>query len=94
MATKPRIVRLRKGKTPEDSQLVRTLISMLELARAGKLLGYAMVTLTQADDGQKTRLAEAACVLDDHDKHHLLGGIRRMELNFIRRNWPDEDDAL
>jgi hypothetical protein len=66
---------------------------MLELAREGKLLGYAMVTLTEAHEGKKIRMTELASALHDEDKHHLLGGIRRMEMNFMKRSWPEDADA-
>lgn len=88
MRTKPKIVRLKQGVVPDDSRFIATLVFLLEEARRGKIRGYACAFI--AGDGGNCQLVEGADVLDEHDANALLGAMRRMELAFIRRQFPDD----
>jgi hypothetical protein len=75
---------------PDDDTFIYTLVRMLDMARRGEVIGYAMVFLIE--EGDRWRMCEAACASAEEDPHMTLGAIRRMERNFIRRTWPDEED--
>lgn len=79
---------------PDDTNFVPTLVWVLEQARLGKVVGYAMVVSVEheAEDGPSRRCIEAAMAWDETDRHHVLGLIRRMEINYMKRTWPDEDE--
>lgn len=72
--------------TPSSS---KPLVWVLGQARAGKVKGYAMVFVVDTVEGRE-RTIEAAKSFEDIDKHHILGGIRRMEVNYMRREWPED----
>jgi hypothetical protein len=42
------------------------------------------------DVGYAERTIESARTFEDIDKHHVLGAIRRMEANYMRREWPED----
>lgn len=84
---KLKVVKFPKPKVADDSQFIETLVWVLAQARAGKVKGYAMVYVVDGDDGART--IEAAKAFDGIDRLHVLGGIERMKLNFIEREWKD-----
>lgn len=86
---KPRVVKFPNPKIADDTRFIQTLVWVLEQARAGKIKGYAMIFDVDQAPGPK-RSIEAADVVDHELSHHLLGMIRRMEGNFIERQWPKE----
>lgn len=93
MAKRPRIIRFPKAKVADDSQFVETLVWVLSQARKGSILGYAMVFMVKEDGHVRTIEAAKSFDRDDDrdDRLHVLGGMRRMELNFIKREWPEEE---
>lgn len=92
MRTKPKIVRLKKGVVPDDSRLIATLVFLLDEARRGKIRGYAAVFITgdSGGDSGNCQLVEGADILNESDANALLGAMRRMELAFLRRQFPDD----
>jgi hypothetical protein len=72
---------------PDDSNFVSTLVWVLEQARLGRVVGYAGVFTIEAEGGEYRRCIEMAKAWDDTDAHHVLGLIRRLELNYIERTW-------
>ena len=88
MTAKPKIVRLRRPKVSPDSRFIETLVYLLDLARSGKAHGYAMVFLV--GDDKACKLVEGSDALTEHDTNALLGAMRRMELGFIRRHFPED----
>ena len=88
---RPKVVRLKKPKVDDDDVFIRTLVFVLDMARQGKTKGYALVY--DIDDEEGRRTCEAACVLEDEEYSsralYLLGGIRRMEINFMDRVWGE-----
>ncbi len=85
-----KVVRLRKPKIDPDSEFIRTLVWALDLARQGKVYGYAGVFYVEEDDGSEA-VVEIADVMDKCDRLKMLGAIRRMEHNFIKREYGEED---
>lgn len=84
-----KVVKLRKPKVPDDSLFIETLVNVLDQARQGKVIGYAMVYIVESETG--TRTIEAAKSLREmEDRLIVLGGIERMKANFMAREWPDE----
>lgn len=85
MVKKPKIVKLRKAKVPDDSQFIETLVWVLDQARQGKIKGYAMTFIVEQE--KATRTIEAASALEDAEyRLQLLGTIRCMEMNFMKCN--------
>lgn len=79
---------------PDDSNFVSTLIWAIEQARLGKVIGYAMVfgVEYEAKDGEpRRRFIEAAKAWDEVDDHYVLGLIRRLEMNYSARTWPEDE---
>lgn len=76
---------------PDDSNFVSTLVWVLEQARLGRVVGYAGVFTIETEDGQVRRCIEMAKAWDDGDEHHVLGLIRRLEANYVKRTWGGED---
>lgn len=85
---RPKIVRLRKGKVPDDSRFVETLVFLLEQARNGEVHGYAAVFIV--GDDKNCKIVEGSDIAQEHDANAMLGSIRRMELAFIKRNFPED----
>jgi hypothetical protein len=48
-----------------------------------------MVFVVVTPEGRE-RTIEAAKAFEGIDKHHILGGIRRMQANYMRREWPED----
>lgn len=71
---------------PDDSNFVPTLVWILEQARLGRVAGYAGVFSIDDEDGTR-RCIEFAKVWGNTDRHHVLGLIRRMEVNYMARTW-------
>lgn len=86
---KLKVVKFPRAAVPDDTQFIETLVWVLNRARQGKIRGYAMVYQVEADDGT-VDFIEAATAIDTQDRCHILGGIRRMEFNFMRRQWPED----
>jgi hypothetical protein len=74
---------------PDDTNFVPTLVWLLEQARKGEMVGYAILYTVETEDGNR-RCIEGAKAWQDGDKHHVLGLIRRMEAGYVSRTWPDE----
>lgn len=77
---------------PDDTNFASTLVWVLEQARLGRVVGYAgifSVEYETADGVTMRRCIEMAKAWDDGDEHHVLGLIRRMELGYIKRTWPE-----
>lgn len=76
----------------EDRTFVNTLVWLLGEARRGNVVGYAIVCTIETQNGTETRqkCIEAAKAWSDGEEHHVLGLMRRMELSYINRTWPDE----
>jgi len=92
---KLKVVRLRKPKVPDDSGFVATLVWALAMARAGKIRGYAMVFVVEGEGHSRTieaamSLAGAADEDGGTNKLVMLGAIRRMEANYMAREWPED----
>lgn len=85
MAKKAKLVRLPRSKVDPESEFVRTLVWVLDMARRGKVRGFAMVYVVESDDGLRT--TEAADAFEQNDRLHVLGAMRRMEHNFMKREW-------
>jgi hypothetical protein len=84
MARKPKIVRLKKGKIPDDTKFIETLVWVLDQARQGKIRGYAMAFVV--DQEERIRTIESACSLPDNESRlQLLGTMRCTEVNFMKR---------
>ncbi len=84
MTKKPKIVKLRKTKVPDDSGFIETLVWVLNEARKGNIRGYAMAFIVKQEESIRT--IEAAKTLDDNEHRlQLLGTMRCMELNFMQR---------
>lgn len=79
----PKIVRLRKPKVADDTQLVETLVWLLDRARSGKCTGYAIVCEI---DGASI---ECASPFSELDRLHVLGMIEKMKMSYCRREWPE-----
>jgi len=92
MRRRLKVVRLKKPVIPDDTQFIETLVWVLDLARSGKIKGYSAVFIVLYDETDRT--VEMTCVPDDEERNgntlRLLGGMRRMESNFMRRVWGDE----
>lgn len=86
---KLKIIRFPKPKVDPDGVFIKTLVWVLDQARQGNVRGYAMVYVVEGEDGQRT--IEAAKSFEGLDRHHVLGAIRKMEANYMRREWPDAD---
>jgi hypothetical protein len=91
--SRPKVVRFKKPIVADDSKFIETLVWVLSQARKGKLIGYAMVygVETSEADGPHQRLSEAAMAFKEIDNMTVLGMIRRMESNYMRRTWPEDD---
>lgn len=89
---KLKVVRLRKPKVPDDSGFVATLVWALAQARAGNIKGYAMVLDVEGEGHRRTIEAAMSLAEDDGgtNKLVLLGAIRRMEVNYMAREWPED----
>lgn len=87
---RPRLkpIKFPKAKIADDTKFVETLVWVLNHARAGNILGYAMVYIVKGDEGRKT--IESASVLDSSNRLEMLGAIEGMKLNFVKREWPEE----
>lgn len=86
-----KVVRPFKNKVP-PGVFIETLVMMLDLARRGKIRGYALTFIV--DDGEtKIHTSEAADVIDRADAFKMLGAMRRMEHRFMRDEFPEHDDA-
>jgi len=86
----PKLVRLKLPKVPDDDIFIETLVWLLGKARNGEVKGYAMVCIIEGEDGQET--IEASKAFTGEDRHHVLGAIRRMEINYMAREWPADED--
>lgn len=84
-----KLVKFPKPKIETDTVFLNTLVWILDQARKHKISGYALVYVGEDDDGH-IRTIEAAKAFDEEDKHHVLGAIRRMEYNYMSREWPSE----
>lgn len=74
---------------PDDTNFVSTLVWVLEQARLGNILGYAMVFSVDGENGMKC--IEAAKAWESEHEHHVLGLIRRLEQNYVARTWPEDE---
>jgi hypothetical protein len=89
----PKIVEL-PAAPADDTKFIKTLVWALDEARKGRIRGYAFVFNVENDE--RRRLIECAWVPEDDDGSktdeatELLGAIRRMELSYIKRAWPEE----
>lgn len=85
---RPKLIKFTKSKIPDDSQFIETLVWVLDNARNGKIRGYALIYVVDKDGCQRT--IEAAKQFEDLDKMTVLGAIRRLEHNYVRREWPED----
>ena len=85
---RPRLLKFKKPVVSDDSKFIETLVWVLERARAGKIKGYALVFVVDGSEGEKT--IESAKAFEEIDNMTVLGMIRRMEHNYMRRTWPEE----
>lgn len=85
---KPKLVRLRKPKVDPASTFISTLVWILDKAGADRVEGNAMVYVLRNDDGS-TDVTECADVFGKDDRLMGLGAIRRLEHNFMKREWPE-----
>lgn len=93
--TKPKrlkLVRLKRPNVDPDQRFITTLVWLLDQARQGNAVGYAVVAIIRSEE--RTRTIEAASVIDDDDiggrRLQLLGAMRGMEHNFIKREYEDD----
>lgn len=84
----PKVVRLPGAKVPRDDRMTQTLIWVLEQARAGKVRGFSLICGIELSSGAM-RYIESNCPFRDEDAHTVLGMMRKAEVNFIRREWPN-----
>jgi len=84
-----KIVKLKKPTVEQNKTFIDTLVWILDMARSGSVLGYCGVVMIEEKGNIRT--VEFAKDFDSDNKLHILGGIRKMELNFIKRSWPDEE---
>ena len=88
-----RVVKLKPGTVSDDTQFIETLVWALARARQGKIRGYAFVFTAEGEE--KRQLIGAACAAPDDagskadEATELLGAIRRMELDYIKRTWGE-----
>lgn len=75
---------------PDDSNFIPTLLWLVQQARAGKVVGYAIVASIESENGNRQKCIEAAKAWSDGEEHHVLGLIRRMEHGYTKRTWPDD----
>lgn len=93
MSDGPEVVELPRSAV-DDTKFIKTLVWALNEARRGNIRGYAFVFNVE-NDGRR-RLIEGAWVPEDDrgaktdEATELLGAIRRMELTYIKRAWPEE----
>lgn len=76
-------------EAPDDTNFVPTLVWALDQARQGKLLGYAGIFTVELPDGTRRNI-EFAKAWENIDNHYVLGLIRRTEIGFIARTWPED----
>lgn len=92
MRSRPRVVRLRKPKIPDDSQFIETLVWVLDRARQGKIRAYAALFTVEREDGTSFSV-ETACVRpDEYAKDNaltLLGGVELMKAGLMKRVWEE-----
>lgn len=88
--SKPKVVRLRKAKV-DETRLVETLVWLLDRARAGKVTGYAMVYVVEDEAGFRDYTEGADTNDGERQRLMMLGAMRMMERNFIKREWPEID---
>lgn len=87
---KPRLLKLPKHKIATDTQFIETLVWVLEQARKGEVLGYAMTFIVK-DKENGIRTIEAAKQQNDGDKLQLLGAMRLMETSYIAREYSESN---
>ena len=86
---KPRIVKFPRAKVGDDDKFIYTLLWLIEEARKGKVIAYAMSYIVELPNGNR-RFVEGSKAADDNDAHTLLGIMRRAEVGYINRNWPED----
>lgn len=91
MRRKLKVVKFPKAKRDPDSTFIRTLVWVLDRARAGKVRGFALTCMIDDADAGDTTI-EAAQSFEKRDRLHMLGAMRRMELNFVKRHWTDDEN--
>jgi hypothetical protein len=85
---KLKVVKFPKPKIADESRFIETLVWLLAQARSGKVTGFAMVYVVD-DNAVDARVIEGADVTGECNRLLMLGGIERMKLNFIEREWGD-----
>jgi hypothetical protein len=85
---KPKVVRLAKPKI-DDPEFIDTLVWLLSRARAGQIRGYAMVYFVEDEKGGQ-QIIEGSRALENQDTHIMLGAIRRLEMGYAKRTWPED----
>jgi hypothetical protein len=75
---------------PDDTDFIPTLLWLIQEARAGKLVGYALVASIVSENGNSQRCIEAAKAWSDGEEHHALGLMTRMQQSYMKRTWPDD----
>lgn len=86
----PKLVRLKK-RPVDETRFVETLVYLLDLARQGKITGYAMVYIVEDVEAGRMRAVEGCDVAAECDGSAMLGYIERMKANFMARQWGDGD---
>ncbi len=76
---------------PDDTNFIPTLLWLIQQARAGKVMGYAILATIATEVGNRQKCIEASKAWSDGEEHHVLGLMTRMQQSYSKRTWPDDE---